>query len=313
MLAPLNERLVNVKEKLRQKQKMASLLKATETDLAQAEKQAKEYLQILHKEERDVQQLERLSLTNFFYTVIGRKLEKLTKEQEEVLAARLKYDEAVRVVEELKEEAAELKRKLADLEGCEAEYQDILREKERLIEERHPHWNEALYHLAEQEADLKAQLKEVEEAVEAGEMAQKGLHDARQSLDSALGWSMLDLFGGGLISTAVKHSRVGDAQEQLHQAQEGLRHFKHELEDLDQQFEVKIEIGQLLTLADFFFDGLIVDWIVQSRINEALEQVDKVLSKVEEILHQLKTHQQRTEERLSKVHGERLLLLEQAR
>jgi uncharacterized protein YlxW (UPF0749 family) len=63
--------------------------------------------------------------------------------------------------------------------------------KERLIHARHPHWSEELYRLAGQEADLAAQLKELEEAIEAGEAAQKALQETHKSLDSAIGWSGL--------------------------------------------------------------------------------------------------------------------------
>lgn len=41
-------------------------------------------------------------------------------------------------------------------------------------------------------------------------------------------------------------------------------------------------------LADFFFDGIIADWMVQSRINDAREQIEDARVRVEQVLAELK-------------------------
>lgn len=50
--------------------------------------------------------------------------------------------------------------------------------------------------------------KEREEAIRAGKRAKKSLEQALDALDSASGWGILDIFGGGLISTLAKHSKI---------------------------------------------------------------------------------------------------------
>jgi hypothetical protein len=42
-----------------------------------------------------------------------------------------------------------------------------------------------------------------------------------------------------------------------------------------------------LSFADFFFDGVVADWLVQDRINEARRQVDDAIWRVQEIINQL--------------------------
>ena len=39
--------------------------------------------------------------------------------------------------------------------------------------------------------------------------------------------------------------------------------------------------------ADYFFDGFVVDWVVQDRINNAKRQVEEAIRRTESIVNQL--------------------------
>ena len=54
---------------------------------------------------------------------------------------------------------------------------------------------------------------------------------------------------------------------------------------------IRIDIGGFLTFADFFFDGIIADWLVQSKIQEARRQVADAINQVEWILGSLRSMQ----------------------
>ena len=60
--------------------------------------------------------------------------------------------------------------------------------------------------------------KERNEAIAAGERALTSLRAAREELRSAGNWGLVDLFGGGMISGLVKHSKMGNAQRYMEQA-----------------------------------------------------------------------------------------------
>lgn len=131
--------------------------------------------------------------------------------------------------------------------------------------------------------------KEKREAVDAGNRALNSLRLAQSNLDSAKNWGFVDMLGGGLISTVVEHSKMYDAKRNMQQAKNDLRDFSRELEDVNMSNNLDIEIGDFLTFADWFFDGLIVDWMVQDRINNASDKVDESIAKVEDILRQLQS------------------------
>ena len=48
-----------------------------------------------------------------------------------------------------------------------------------------------------------------------------------------------------------------------------------------------MEISDFLTFADFFFDGIIADWLVQSRINDAKEELENAILQVEGMVENL--------------------------
>lgn len=130
--------------------------------------------------------------------------------------------------------------------------------------------------------------REVNEAIQAGSSALTSLRQAKECLNSAGNWGVVDLLGGGLISTFVKQSKMNDADRLVQQARADLRRFQKELMDVDTISEFHIETGDFLSFADYFFDGLIADWLMQSRINEAKRQVDTAIQKVEELLRRLR-------------------------
>lgn len=130
--------------------------------------------------------------------------------------------------------------------------------------------------------------RELREAKLAGQEALAYLNRAADSLQSAGNWGIVDMLGGGLISTFVKHSKMNDAEELVQQARSALKRFQKELMDVENVEEFHIETGDFLAFADYFFDGIIADWLMQSRINEARTQVENARQKVTYIMQQLK-------------------------
>lgn len=131
--------------------------------------------------------------------------------------------------------------------------------------------------------------REVNEAVVAGREALARLNEARSLLDSAGNWGIVDMLGGGLLTTMIKRSKMKDADGVMQEARQALKRFQKELMDVENIPEFHIEMGDFLAFADYFFDGIIADVMVQSRINDAKRQVDNAIRKVEYIMNQLKS------------------------
>lgn len=130
--------------------------------------------------------------------------------------------------------------------------------------------------------------RERREAVRAGERARNSLEKALNELNSARNWGVYDLLGGGrFLTTMIKHSRMERASDDIEEAKADLRNFSRELGDVREYTDVDLSTGDLWGFADWFCDGLLSDWIMQDRINEARGQVKQAIRKVDEILDRL--------------------------
>lgn len=126
------------------------------------------------------------------------------------------------------------------------------------------------------------------EAVEAGERALDSLRGAQKALGSAKNWGLYDLLGGGLIASLIKRDRMKDAAGLMEEARRDLRIFEKELRDVELTSGLHIETDDFLAFADFFFDGAVADFLMQTRIAETKERVDEAADRVTALLAALK-------------------------
>ena len=132
--------------------------------------------------------------------------------------------------------------------------------------------------------------KEVREAIQAGEKALYSLREAKSNLDSARNWGIFDMLGGGFITDVIKHSKMGNASTCMENAKYDLQIFQRELRDVYITLDMKVDVGGFLSFADFFFDGIVADYLVQSKIGEARRQVNDAINQVERILAELRRY-----------------------
>ena len=95
------------------------------------------------------------------------------------------------------------------------------------------------------------------------------------------------MFVGGFFTTLLKHSKMDQAKRNMEQAKYDLRSFSRELNDVNMACNLNINTGDFLSFADYFFDGFVVDWVVQDRINNAKRQVEEAIRRTESIVNQL--------------------------
>lgn len=131
--------------------------------------------------------------------------------------------------------------------------------------------------------------KEIREAIAAGERALSSLRAAQDSLNSARGWGILDMFGGNLITGLVKHAKVNDASKYVDAAKRDMTYFQNELRDIEDLQELDIRIGDFITFADFFWDGFLADILVQSRINDARAKIADAIKRTESVIGKLRS------------------------
>jgi uncharacterized protein YlxW (UPF0749 family) len=165
------------------------------------------------------------------------------------------------------------------------EYQEALKAKENYLLKSGNLAIQRILDLDEKLGRLRAEKLEIQEAIDVGQSANSGLARIAEILKSASGWGAVDILGGGLIITAIKHSRINDAKRELQKTQALLQRFQRELDDVN--LKDSLGISKISIAADFLLDGLLFDLIAQSQINKDRERTRKASEKVQEIIKEL--------------------------
>ena len=122
--------------------------------------------------------------------------------------------------------------------------------------------------------------KEKREAVKAGERALASLKSAKSKLDEAKSWGVVDILGGGIVSSLIKRSKMDDANAYMEQAKRDLAGFGKELRDVEDFKDLGIKTDGFFSFADWFMDSTFADFVMQDRVNKAIDRVESVLSRL---------------------------------
>ena len=292
-----DEQLQRLQEQIARKRQLESQVSELRTQRTTLSDHVWELNGILLQEQADVDKLEGRSLASFFYNVIGKMDEQLTKEREEAYAARVKYDAAARELAAVEDDLARFEAELSALRNCEQQYEAVLKEKAEAVKAAGGTTAEEILTLEERLSFLKSQSRELREAISAGNSALNTTNHVLSSLDSAEGWGTWDLFGGGLISDLAKYSHLDEAQGNIEHLQSQLRQFKTELADVKIIADMQVNVDGFLRFADYFFDGLFADWAVLDQIHQSQSQVSSTKYQLENILTQLNEMQRTVEQK----------------
>jgi len=283
----INEKIEQTLRGIARLHKIDSILKQLELEQDNLESKESGLKVILEKENYDVEKLEHKSVASVFYSILGSLDEHVEKERREALAAKLRYDQAAKDLKDVKYQISKLSSERLGYVGCQKEYDQLFAQKKEELMRENGETAQKILELTDKANLTRIDLKEINEAISAGKKVLDSLDSVLSSLESAEGWGTWDLLGGGLISDLAKHSHIDDAKVEAENIQKLLRQFKAELTDVRISSDIVIETGGFAKFADFFFDGLIADWFMQSKINESQASVERVKSQVLSIVAKL--------------------------
>lgn len=285
MIKEINEKLNKLKEDIALKNVLNRKLKTLNSQLDNNKKELQDLELRLKKEHKGVEKLEKLSFAKIIATVMKNKDEKLEKEQQEYIMAKIKYDEFKSKVELLKENIESVKYRLETLKYCENEYKVLLNKKLELIKLYGDEDKKIKLSKIEAEIDEKLlEKKEIEEAESAGRDLLRAANCAKDSLESAKNWGIFDIAGGDMLSSIAKHNKINDAESHFRRVSSLINRFNKELGDVN--FD-GLTFSSTTIAFDIFFDNIFTDFSVQNKINRSLDNIRSLISKVENILNTL--------------------------
>ncbi|MBE6887844.1 MAG: hypothetical protein E7484_05445 [Ruminococcaceae bacterium] len=235
------------------------------------------------KEQKDVDNLENNSLSKFFYNLTGKLDEKLDKETREMLTAKGIYDNAVFQLSNINTDIAKYEKRISELSGCEEQYEETVKLKLDELKGTDPE----IVKLQIELATCDNKLKEIREAVQAGNAAYTKAQEVSKELSKADNWALFDIFGGGLIADMVKYDHMDKANILVNEMYSHMAAFKTELRDIDMSVRVDTSVDGLLMAADYFFDNIFTDAAVQNKIQNAKGQVNNIIFAINDALYNL--------------------------
>jgi hypothetical protein len=311
MFESLNQEIMTLREELRNKKRLLDRIQHLDKGIENQTNKLYELEHEMEMEKADVEELENLTVTKLVATLLRNKESKLEKEKREYIVAKLKYEECLSLVEALRGEKAHINEALIKLQHVEDKYKGILKQKEKILLESNNSHKLRIVEISEEMGNLRADKKEIEEAMAIGNKINNKVNELVSNLDSADGWATWDMLGGGIISTSIKHDYIDSAKGIADSLNSLMPSFKRELKDIKINTDIKVDVQGFEVFADYFFDGFFVDWMVKSKIEDSYDSAVKLSKNVEQVMEVLKKSMKAVESKIKLLESEKNNLLEQ--
>ncbi|MEW9532762.1 hypothetical protein [Microbispora sp. NPDC049125] len=241
----------------------------------------------LAKEDRDVAKLEQGGFTAFLSGLTGNKDERLARERAEAAAVRERVKGQRTRLDWLATDLRAAEQGLAEAGDPGRELEALLARKERMLVDSGDPRGRDLADVATRLAGVTADLREHQEAHQAGMAAAQAVAYVMRFLGSARGASTWDMLGGGGFADMVEHGHLRQASEAAWHAQAVLDRFSRELADIGVTAAPRLPEVDTRWFADVFFDNIITDALKHQRIARTAESVRQVAEWVGGMVNQL--------------------------
>ena len=265
-------------------------------------------------EEKDVERLERLSLTRVLAVLHGSRQDVLAREKAEAEAARYQVAQAQQRLDAVRAELSSMGERQARLAGAPQAYADALAAKEEYLTDSADPRGARLLALAEERGQLTAELGELRRASGDAGAAAQALTEVQDRLGTAASWPTFDTYSDyGAAANAIKHNRIDQAAQAARTADQRLAALRADLAELGgyQPTAPQLEIIAGIRFADIFLNNIFTDLTVGRQIREAQDNVDRSVEQVRALRDRLRDQIGTITGRLDAMDAERRQLLTQ--
>jgi len=130
-------------------------------------------------------------------------------------------------------------------------------------------------------------LKELIEAKTAAEEVVARIDNAIRSLDNASTWGIVDLLGGGMVSSFIKREKIRGANDDIKEISDSLNMLNKELEDVNMNLPAEISDTVGDNIFDIWLDNIFTDMRVQGEIKDQLNELKDFRATIIELIEKL--------------------------
>ncbi len=265
-------------------------------------------------QEKNVERLERLSLTRVLAALHGSREDALAREQADAEAARYRVAQAAQRLDDARGQLASLQDRQAQLAGAPQAYADALAAKEQYLTHSADPRGARLLALAGERGRLTAELSELRHAsYDAGEAA-RALGEVQDRLGTAANWSTFDTYlDHGMAANAIKHDRIDQAAQAAREADQRLAGLRSDLAGLGgaEPTGPGLEISAGFKFADIFFTNIFTDLAAGRQIRDAQDNAAQSVQQAGTLQERLNDQIGTVTGRLDAMDAERQQLLTQ--
>lgn len=285
-----NEQLMDMKEKLLSIPMLNNKATALKEKVLDAEATLNKMKAKYTSEQYDVERLEKDSFSTLIIKLFGKYDDKLEKEMNEMLHAKIELDEAFTQLDSLERELSLVNTRLSELKRYKFTYEEELRKREEEIKSKLDSKYYGKYQLLSNEIDFSYNQKiEIEEALTAAKRAKNVAESAMVHLDKAEGIATYDVwFKGGILVHMAKYEQIDEAELYMNSLSSCLKNLQKELQDIQYKDAPRLtEISSTERAMDFWFDNIFTDLNVRDKIRGNIEEVRNIIRKIETIIGKL--------------------------
>jgi hypothetical protein len=182
----------------------------------------------LLEEQKDVEELEKMTFSSIVNDLLESKVEKLAKEQEDLYVARLQYEKLKSEKKRIANAIFDIDDRLQEYVSVEAEYEELLKEIVSITEEPTSEKIQELHQMFTQAYNYEKEKMAMREVVSEGEWLITEVNVARENLEKAKSfWEKTS--EGNVLSAIKEYKYIDEAQITINKIQWGLRKFHNAL------------------------------------------------------------------------------------
>lgn len=117
---------------------------------------------------------------------------------------------------------------------------------------------------------------------------ERNLDGALQALKKASNWGIVDLIGGGFITSLIKRENMKKAQGYIYNVRDLLRDLADEMQTDAPIMELDVDPDDLLGFTDIVFDNIFSDAMVQTKIEKTYSTLEKLYKENRRLMDRLK-------------------------
>ena len=130
-------------------------------------------------------------------------------------------------------------------------------------------------------------IRELDEAIEMVKRVFYSLKKAEEKLDKASDWGLIDLAIPNFVTSSLKHRRIQEANTEIERARYYLKAFRSGLDQMVFPKDISVHVGQVTRLVDICLASRTMDLVVQDKINDTCEELEKSRKQVRKVVLEL--------------------------